>query len=109
MLFAASWEQTKLRIFMSSICVILNKPETAARESQFLVPCAQSLPSASLRINARCRRLPSESWPSFLPAGEGLEGMFDFHRGPRMTQVILDPSTGIPVGGGHETDGRDHS
>ena len=46
---------------------------------------------------------------SFDAKAGSLEGMFDFHRGPRMTPVILDPATGARAVGLHDADGDDHS
>ncbi len=46
---------------------------------------------------------------SFDAKAGSLEGMFDFQRGPRMTPVILDPSTGARATGLHEANSGDHS
>ncbi len=46
---------------------------------------------------------------SFDAKAGSLEGMFDFHRGPRMTPVILDPATGARAAKFNDRDGDDHS
>ena len=46
---------------------------------------------------------------SFDAKAGSLEGMFDFHRAPRMTPVILDPTTGTRAGQSHDADADDHS